>query len=771
MYHTNRIQINDNWRFQLENGDEEWVTLPHTWNALDTMEPDEAKHYRRGTGWYERKMAESSSSRRQFIHFEAAAMTAKVWLDDQLLGSHVGGYSAFDMALPPSGGQLRVSVDNTPNIHLIPSDMSDFFLYGGLTRNVWRYETGAVRLTQLHVVTEWEENIANLTLHGACDGLVDGTELVLSLVDGAGMAVFQSTHTIDSQTFTIELPSIENPERWSTDNPALYTLTAQVMCQGELSDEVVERIGFRTFDFPAGGPFYLNGERLLLRGTHRHEDWAGRGSGVPDELSRQELVQIKEAGFNFIRLGHYPQAEAVLDACDELGLVVWEELPWCRGGVGGDLFKEQARLMFREMVAEHFNRPSIIFWGLGNELDWESDHPTTNDDDVYAFLGELHELSHQLDPLRLTALRRYDRGAQIVDVYSPSIWSGWYRGRYEDYESVLSDAMSRFPRMIHTEWGGDSHVGRHNSGPHLRRQIEQHLTHEENPGVALSSEGEARASLDGDWSESYILDLMEWHLQVQNRLPNLAGTAQWVYKDFGTPLRPENPIPYVNQKGLVARDGTPKDVYYVFQAYQTDTPVCRIESPTWPIRAGEPGALKRVRVYSNCERVELFVNGRSQGTKFLNATISPAGGLVWFVPLNMGLNKIRAVGVTANGKTIEHVIVQTLVANGVTKAVAIQGWCERVAITSTSSVTADSVSTTLVTIQLTTEDGVPVLTDEHHVCFELAGSGELLTNQGTPSGSRIVETANGRASICVLGADTTTQITVTSDKLPSIQIS
>ena len=260
---------------------------------------------------------------------------------------------------------------------------------------------------------------------------------------------------------------------------------------------------------------------------------------------------------------------------------------------------------------------------MGNELDWESDHSTTNDDDVYAFLGELHELCHQLDPSRLTALRRYDRGAQIVDVYSPSIWSGWYRGRYEDYEAVLSDAMSRFPRMIHTEWGGDSHVGRHNSGPHLRRQIDSHTTHEENPGVALSSEGEARGSLDGDWSESYILDLMEWHLQVQNRLPNLAGTAQWVFKDFGTPLRPENPIPYVNQKGLVARDGTPKDVYFLFQAYQTNTPVCHIESPTWPIRAGEPGALKRVRVYSNCERVELFVNGRSQGTKFLNPTIPP----------------------------------------------------------------------------------------------------------------------------------------------------
>ncbi|MBE2225189.1 MAG: DUF4982 domain-containing protein, partial [Anaerolineae bacterium] len=517
-----------------------------------------------------------------------------------------------------------------------------------------------------------------------------------------------------------------------------------------------------------------------LRGTHRHEDWAGLGSAVPDELSRRELTQIKTAGFNFIRLGHYPQAEAVLDACDELGLVVWEELPWCRGGVGGDLFKKQARSMFREMVAEHFNHPSIIFWGLGNELDWESEHPDTNDDDVYAFLGELHELSHQLDPSRLTALRRYDRGADIVDVYSPSIWSGWYRGRYEDYEAVLRDAMSRFPRLIHTEWGGDSHVGRHNSGPHLRRQIANHTTHEENPGVALSAEGEARASLDGDWSESYILDLMEWHLQVQNRLPDLAGTAQWVFKDFGTPLRPENPIPYVNQKGLVARDGTPKDVYFLFQAYQTKKPVCHIESPTWPIRTGEPDALKRVRVYSNCERVALFVNGRSHGTKFPNPTISPAGGLVWFVPLHVGANEIQATAVTTQGQVIEHTITQTLVPNSVMKAAGMQGWVEPVeSATSTSSVTDSTGPLTdstnperdvLVTIQLVTQDGIPVLADERCLSFELVGSGKLLSNQGTPSGSRVVETANGRASIYIRGAHDTTRLQVVSDNLPAYQL-
>src|SRR5215469_14522407 len=151
-------------------------------------------------------------------------------------------------------------------------------------------------------------------------------------------------------------------------------------------------------------------------------------------------------------------------------------------------------------------------------------------------------MAHRLDPQRLTALRRFEPGASVVDVYSPSIWSGWYHGRYEDYEATLTSAVKRYQRMLHIEWGGDSQFGRHSTGPHIKA-------------------GAAQVSRSSDWSESYILDLMEWHLQLQSRFPQLAGSAQWAFKDFGTPLRPENPIPYVNQKGLVDRDGRPKDAY------------------------------------------------------------------------------------------------------------------------------------------------------------------------------------------------------------------
>ncbi|MEM7798780.1 MAG: glycoside hydrolase family 2 TIM barrel-domain containing protein, partial [Chloroflexota bacterium] len=474
MFHNSRILINDGWQFRFEGGSLVHVDLPHTWNRFDTMETDPDRHYRRGTGLYTRDLPALDKNRRWFIHVGAAAMRASLYQNRRLLTTHMGGYTPFEAELLHAGGQIRIEVDNLSDVDLIPSDRSDFFLYGGLTRNVWLYSTGRTRLVHLHLLPalrrEHERGayLADLKVSGLIDGEPDqGLELQLTIDDQAGEQLLTAVRPLADSRFDFDLSQIPNPRLWSPAEPNLYTVRAALIRQGEVEDQVIDRIGFRSFDFPAGGPFYLNGERLLLRGTHRHEDWAGLGSAVPDELSRQELAQIKAAGFNFVRLGHYPQAEAVLDACDALGLIVWEEIPWCRGGVGGERFKAGTQAMLEEMIHHHFNRPSILFWGIGNELDWESDHPQNSDDDVFAFLKVLHKMSHRLDPSRLTALRRYDRGANVVDVYSPSIWSGWYRGRYEDYEAVLKDAMTRFPRMIHTEWGGDSHVGRHGAGPHL----------------------------------------------------------------------------------------------------------------------------------------------------------------------------------------------------------------------------------------------------------------------------------------------------------------
>jgi beta-galactosidase len=288
-------------------------------------------------------------------------------------------------------------------------------------------------------------------------------------------------------------------------------------------------------------------------------------------------------------------------------------------------------------------------------------------------------------------------------------------------------------------------------------EIGQESDHAERPGIATSADGLPRGSRDSDWSESYLLDLMEWHLQVQLRTPRLAGNAQWAFKDFGTPLRPENPIPNVNQKGLVDRAGRPKDLYYLFQSYLTTEPMCYIESPTWSIRSGKLEETQRIRVYSNCLRVKLFVNGQASGERQRDGTAFPAAGLVWHVIFRLGQNELRAVGVAADGQHVEHAMMLEYREATSGSGVAFTWQME-------TASTSDGQENTGVTIQLVDADGCSIVTDRRRVSFSLRGAGALCDCQGIAGRSRAIELANGCASIVVLAVEATTLL-VTAEGL------
>jgi len=155
---------------------------------------------------------------------------------------------------------------------------------------------------------------------------------------------------------------------------------------------------------------------------------------MTEPMIRQEMKMMKEMGVNFIRLGHYQQSRIVLNLCDSLGILVWEEIPWCRGGLGGEKYKNQAHTMLADMIDQHYNHPAVIIWGLGNENDWAGDFPEFDEEKIRTFMSELNTKAHQLDPTRMTAIRRCDFCKDIPDVYSPSIWAGWYRGIYTEYK-------------------------------------------------------------------------------------------------------------------------------------------------------------------------------------------------------------------------------------------------------------------------------------------------------------------------------------------------
>ncbi|MDF2923723.1 MAG: glycoside hydrolase family 2, sugar binding [Paenibacillaceae bacterium] len=731
----------------------EKTELPHCFNSRDAVDPD-VKYYQ-GQGWYRTRLTATNPypGGRTLLHFEGVGQKAAVYVHTEEIARHNGGYDEFRVDIteaaerlkehPLYGGQLPVAVlaDNSRDLQTVPSDISDFNVYGGIYRNVHLVYVPAISLEHVHIAVDCASNeqaVVRVRAQLYNPGRIGDTvraDMVIRNPSGeiAGRSVVEAG-TWEGE-WELASFSISTPLLWSPDQPVLYTceISLESSCG---ATEHRERFGIRYFEFASQGPFTLNGQRLLLNGTHRHEDHAGVGAAMTDGMIRNEMVLIKEMGANFIRLGHYQQSRLVLDLCDELGLLVWEEIPWCRGGLGDAGYRQQCRDMLRAMISQHFNHPSVIIWGLGNENDWEGDFDYFDKEAIRLFMQELHDLSHALDSSRVTAIRRCEFCKDIVDVYSPSIWAGWYRGIYTEYETYTRNEFLNTERFFHMEWGADNMAGRHVEKPYTGfREIASGSSAEERDGDFLMSGGDPRVSVLGDWSETYFCDLIDWHLKSQEQMDWLTGTAQWVFKDFSTPVRPDNPVPYVNQKGVVERDLTPKEAYYVFQSYWGKEPMVRIYGHSWKVRWGAGGERKRVRVYSNCAEVELFANGISCGVRKRDSRDFPCAGLRWDIVLDEGEYQLKAVarngGVTATDETSFYY--QT------------RKWSAPASLTLTASEVAEG--RIFLEAKAYDCDGVYCPDAAGFVRFSAAGDGRLLDNLGTALGSRCVQLANGRAGI------------------------
>ncbi len=741
------------WRGEAATDNVTWtpVTLPHCFNARDAVDPD--VRYYQGPGWYRTrlKVVNPFTNGRTLLHFDGAGQKAQVFIGMEKVGEHVGGYDGWTVdvtdAITKSEKKgevpLAVRCDNSRDAESIPSDQSDFNRYGGLYRHVTLSYVPAISLERLHVEPSLAaDGKASVILRSRLFNPTtasDEVELKIEVSDPSGKVIHSASQKLAPWSGEREISAFEitKPELWSPKTPALYrcvvTLTSK---HGE--QQMTERFGVRSTEWVEHGPFKLNGERLLLRGTHYHEDHAGVAAAVPDEVVRQTLHAMKDMGANFVRLGHYQQAPLVLDLCDELGLLVWEEIPWCRGGLGGTAYQQQCRDMLHNLIDQHYNHPSVILWGLGNENDWPGDFEKFDKKAIHDLMAELNTLAHQLDPSRKTSIRRCDFCKDVVDVYSPSIWAGWYSGRYTEYRKATEKAIKDTSHFFHAEYGGDSHAGRHAEEP--EKFLAEVATGQGTAEVGKAykgSGGPARPSKDGDWSESYMVNLFDWHLKEQEAMPDLTGAAQWIFKDFSTPLRPENPVPRVNQKGVVERDGTPKEGFYVYQSYWAEKPMVHIYGHSWPIRWGKPDEKKMVKVFSNCREVELFVNGVSAGVKQRDVTQYPAAGLNWLVPFNAGDNTLRAEarGGAAPPSDEIHLIYQTAV------------WSKPAKLVLKEIARANGIAT--VEARVLDETGVPCLDAANLVKFGLTGDGRLLDNLGTAGGSRNVQLANGRARISI----------------------
>jgi len=767
----------------------EKVTLPHCFNHYDACDPDTP--YYRGQGWYRTSIPNTlpPNNGRVLLHFEGAGQTTTVWINSQLIGTHVGGYDEFvfditdALTAPPIKGSIKqadntvaltVLTDNSRDLERSPSDLSDFSLYGGLYRKVHLVNVPAISIESVHITPAVALGLSGkqprasikIATHLYNPAQIKGNaKLTIDILDPVTKKSDRHIKVWQLETGVAEvsLDLEHTPHLWSPASPHLYTCTVTLDPPDNADSSMTERFGLKHTEWVPNGPFKLNGERLLLNGTQRHMDHASYAAAQPEDLLREEFTLMKAMGVNFVRLAHYQQTKFVLDLCDELGILVWEESTWCREGIGDAQWQAQTKQAFTNLINQHYNHPSILIWGLGNEDDWPNEYPSVDKTAIRKFMQEMHDLAHSLDPTRVTGFRRCDFAADIPDVYSPSIWAGWYSGLYTEYQKSLESWRTKIPHLIHIEWGADSHARRH--AEDLYAHIPHIATGQGTAETGLAyrdAGGPPRISRDGDWSETYACDLFDWHLKTQETLDWFTGSAQWIFKDFTTPLRAENPVPRINQKGVLERDLTQKESYFVFQSYWTDeksAPMVRIYGHTWPVRWGKPNESRTVRVYSNCPSAELFLNGKSLGVKKRNSQDFPCAGLRWETPFTAGKNHLKVVATSSTGKTVTDeidFIYQTALWSKPTQLKLAQ----------------TNLTATTNTVEATLHDdaGNLCLDSRIPVRFSLAGPGILHDNLGTSSGSRLVQLYNGRAQITYTHANGPNTIAVTTQGITTASL-
>lgn len=620
-----RYTINNNWKFFPDNPteaekqnfqDRDWqkINLPHTWNVEDTF--DDEPGYRRGISWYRRELQLSSNlkNKRIFLYFEGANHTADVFVNEKNVGDHIGGYTAFVFDITNlvefnKPNLIAVKVDNTHNREKPPID-GDFTMYGGIYRDVWLIATDTVHIK----VTDFASSGVRIeTPQVSADSAtvkISGT-VVNSSENAKQIEVLNTIFNSENRQITsVNTPlkinakneasfeqiskQIKNPHLWSPENPNLYKVKTEIRESGKVLDEIVQPLGFRWFKFDAEQGFFLNGNHLKLRGTNRHQDYKNLGNAVPDALQARDLEIIKENGFNFLRLAHYPQDPSVLEAADRLGLIIWEEIPIVNQIHVSPVFNENAKQMLREMIRQHRNHPSIIIWGYMNEVFL----PVPKTEDVtkatVELAKELEKICKSEDPSRATAIA-FDWGARelyhtsglgsVTDIIGWNLYHGWYYETFEDFGKFLDDQHRRFPTrpLIVSEYGANGDQRLHSLAP---------------------KRFDSTIEWQGMFHESYLPQI--------NARPFIAGSAIWNQFDFGSEFRGET-IPHLNQKGVFTYDRKPKDISYFYKSQYSSDRILHIAARDWQYRSGSPK--QKIDVYTNLGGAELFQNGVSLGAK------------------------------------------------------------------------------------------------------------------------------------------------------------
>ena len=586
------INFNDSWSFRKPGEEAKAVSLPHTWNNVDGQ--DGGNDYWRGTAAYSKQFAKPAlkSGERCYIEFLGAAMTADVILNGKLLAHHEGGYSAFRADLTDAleaENLLVVSVDNSANDRVYPQ-MADFTFYGGLYRDVnlivvpaehfalVKDGTPGIRVTPDVRLKEGEAYVMVETWQ------TGGTEVWIE-VPTEHTKEFRRVEAGGGHAVTNII--LKNVRLWDgLDDPYLYTVTAKLVRDGEVLDEISARFGCREFHIDPNGGFFLNGRSYPLRGVSRHQDRIGLGSALTIREHQEDMAVVKELGANTLRLAHYQHAQEFYDLCDENGIIVWAEIPYITKHMTNG--KANAVSQMKELITQCCNHPSIVCWGLSNEITASS--PVT--EELLQDHRELNALCHELESTRPTVmahafmLEKDSPLIPIADLASYNLYFGWYLGELEQNEQFFDEYHDMYPDRVigFSEYGADANAAFHSSRPE-----------------------------QGDYTEEYQCVYHEHMLKIIEERPWLWATHVWNLFDFAADGRDEGGKKGENQKGLVEFDHrTRKDAFYLYKAAWSREPFVHLCGKRYIDRAEEKTG---IRVYSNCESVTLIVDGKELETK------------------------------------------------------------------------------------------------------------------------------------------------------------
>lgn len=648
-----RTTLNQGWRFAAGEhvgaaregfDDAAWqaVDLPHTWNADDAF--DKRRPYRRGAGWYRRALDLSGvgAGQRVFLYFEGANQVADVHLNGRHVGRHVGGYSAFAFDVSAfvrrdAPNVLAVRVDNSHDPDIPPLD-ADYTFHGGLYRDAWLLVTDSVHLDVLdhaapgvyvdtpQVSAEAARVRVRATVanDGAAAREVELRHRILD-PDGELVGTLSLRKRIAAggrASFELSSDPLRSPRLWSPEEPRLYRVRTEVRLDGRVADALSTDFGIRWFEADPQRGFFLNGRPYPLRGSNRHQDSAGKGSALDDAAHRRDVRLVKDTGFNFLRLAHYPQDPAVLDEADRVGLALWEEIPVVNLVTPSPAFADNAERMLVEMIRQHYNHPSVFMWGYMNEVMQFAPEPEPEGYDAWllALARRLEARARAEDPHRLTAtalsLREIDNGSgyqDIAQVLGFNLYFGWYDRAIDALGPFLDDFHDRHPDrpLFLSEYGAGSDERIH-----------------------------ARAPKAFDFSAEWQQRFHEGSFQQVLARPWLIGSAVWNQFDFGSHGRQDSRFG-LNQKGLYRYDRGAKDVAYYYRARLLDAPVLRIAARDHAVRAGSrpEDARQALLVYANLDEVALNHDGRPL------ARGRPDNASIRFdVRLHPGENHFEAIG-------------------------------------------------------------------------------------------------------------------------------